>query len=451
MESMTNNIIKPGTDEIIEKLIQITGAEHVTVHDETEASDSIYQTRAKATVFPIDEEQVVQIVSWANEHQLSVVPQGGGTKDAYGQYTEQADIILSLKKMSGILHHSVGDLIVSVYPGTTLKELQDTLRKEGQYLPLDCPHEEDSTIGGIVAANVSGLKRGMYGSVRDHVIATRIVYPDGRLLRTGAKVVKNVAGYDMNKLWIGSMGTLGILTEITLKIRPVPVDSSFAMFSFSDWEQVTRFQQQLLNTQLEPCALELFEQSIGSEPNVIVTFEDVAKSVAYQLDEVKKIAVECGLTVREEGTGFEVSEPKLYSMRQWEPNAKVAPNDRLIIALKMTSLLTDVTPILEKTRTWARELQLPYFVRGSLMTGITKAFVDVEWGQEAEVMQWIERIQEMMQSLKGHCVIEFAPHSLKNNVSVWGPERADFQLMRGIKRQIDPNGILCPKRFVGGI
>ena len=166
---------------------------------------------------PTNERQVAELLHLAAQNSRHVVPRGGGTKDGLGLCSAPADMKLSLTGMAGILHHSVGDLIVSALPGTTLRELQTALGKEGQFLPLDPPWSEEATLGGIVAANASGPKRSLYGSARDYLIATRVAKPDGSIIRTGAKVVKNVAGYDMNKLFIGAMGTLGVFTELTFK------------------------------------------------------------------------------------------------------------------------------------------------------------------------------------------------------------------------------------------
>src|SRR5690606_16881279 len=130
------------------------------------------------------EEEVVRTMKWASEHRVRISPQGGGTKDAMGNPV-RPDVILSMQRMKGILEHSTGDLTVTVLPGTTLAELQQALRAEGQWLPLDPAWPVEATIGGIVSANVTGPRRAMYGSARDYVIATRLVYPDGRLIRTG--------------------------------------------------------------------------------------------------------------------------------------------------------------------------------------------------------------------------------------------------------------------------
>src|SRR5699024_5693105 len=180
------------------------------------------------------EDDISNVLRYANEHEKTVNIISGGTKRGYGGAMKEADILLSLAGCEGIVEHSIGDLTLTVRPGTTLKEISDRLAEHGQCLALDPSWPELATIGGIISANESGPKRLLYGSARDLVIGTRIVYADGRVIRTGGKVVKNVAGYDMNKLFIGVMGTLGIISEITLKLRPLPKYEGLSLLHFPD-------------------------------------------------------------------------------------------------------------------------------------------------------------------------------------------------------------------------
>ena len=147
---------------------------------------------------------------------------------------ESADICLSLADYTGIIEHVPGDMTITVKAGTPFKEVQRYLAGFNRMVAMDPYAGDQSTIGGIVAANDSGPKRLGYGSARDSVIGMRLVYPDGKVIRAGGKVVKNVAGYDMNKLFIGSMGTLAVMTEISLKLRPIAKYASTAIIQIPD-------------------------------------------------------------------------------------------------------------------------------------------------------------------------------------------------------------------------
>src|SRR5690606_23803693 len=153
-------------------------------------------------VYPNEEEQIATILKFANDNKLTINIEGMGTKRGFGGTIERADIVMSLKNYTGITEHSVGDMTMTVKAGTPFIEIQQYLSEYNQTVPLDPTDQEEATIGGIIAANDSGPKRLGYGSARDLVIGLRIAYPNGQIIRTGGKVVKNVAGYDMNKLFI---------------------------------------------------------------------------------------------------------------------------------------------------------------------------------------------------------------------------------------------------------
>lgn len=210
----------------------------------------------KVTVYPKLEEEISNVLQYANDNGKKISVVGGGTKRGFGGMTESADILLSLANYKGIVEHTVGDLTLTVKSGTTFKELQEYLNKHNQKISLDPAWPEYATIGGIIASNESGPKRLGYGSARDVVIGLRTVYPDGRIIRTGGKVVKNVAGYDMNKLFIGSMGTLGVLSEVTVKLRPLPKHESLILLSFpqGNLEEIRSFVISLLDSMMEPTA-----------------------------------------------------------------------------------------------------------------------------------------------------------------------------------------------------
>jgi glycolate oxidase FAD binding subunit len=288
--------------QLRDECIRILGDANVTFHPNNFV-ESTYKLSASLIVTPEHEGQVAEILRIASECSVHLIPQGGGTKDAFGLCSAQEHIILSLKKLSGILHHSVGDLTVTVLPGTTLQELQEALSQKGQFLPLDPAWPEQATLGGIVSANSSGPKRALYGSVRDYLIATRIAFPDGKIIRTGAKVVKNVAGYDMNKLFIGAMGTLGVFTELTFKIRPLTTSTGLLVLSTSTPANLLDFQAAILDSHLEPCALEIVSaNSISTllnikETAIFVLFEDVKPSVHYQMEWVLEYVKRSGMQV----------------------------------------------------------------------------------------------------------------------------------------------------------
>jgi glycolate oxidase FAD binding subunit len=418
---------------------------------------SSYTIGSSVIVAPENEGQVSGILQFANSNGYSLVPQGGGTKDAWGGHTGQTDILLSMKNMSGILHHSVGDLMVTALPGTTVETLQHALRQTGQFLPIDPSWAGQSTIGGMVAANASGPKRALFGSARDHLIATRVALADGTVIRTGAKVVKNVAGYDMNKLFVGSMGTIGVLTEVTFKIRPLPVATGLLVIQTKEAHIWKRVQEALLDSQLEPCAAELVGSELAlklfglSEPAIVVLFEDVAPSVDYQMNWLKAFSAELGLKPAWEARGRDGTEPSIEHLRNIVPSANDIATDRLTVSLKLLSAMTDVSDIYEFAIHTAAQSGFELQFSGGLYTGISYCTIDTDLHRTQDVIQWIHGMNAFMERVKGVAIVALAPVQVRSAVSVWGSARGDGGLMKDIKQQLDSTNILNRGRFVGGI
>ena len=401
-------------------------------------------------ISPKTEEEISAILKYAYEQSLSVIPMGGGTKRGFGGTVEKADILLSLSDYKGVVEYSEGDMTLTVRAGTTMQDLKEYLGKHQQMLPLDPMWPSHATIGGMIAANDSGPKRFRYGSARDLVIGTRLVYPDGRVLRTGGKVVKNVAGYDMNKLFIGSMGTLAVLTEITLKLRPVPKYESLVILHFSQLQDVLPFAIRLLDSMIEPVSLELLSPSTnfilnGKEGYALaIAFEDVEKAVHYQEDWVqthKPDAVIIELINQEDARNW------------WRRFAELAPavipgtNLDSRVALKIGSKNLDALDLVASCHELGEKLGIHVEAHGGLGHGISKAYLG-----GGDLARYADFIGQLRKSEKAaYVIIQHAAMALRQELDVWGEKPSYFALLEGIKKAIDPKRILNPNRFVGGI
>lgn len=442
--------------QAIAHLREIVGPD-LAVEQRAEDNTSAYTIGSSLIVAPETEEQVSRILQFASSNGYSIVPQGGGTKDAWGGHSGQTDILLSMKNMSGILHHSVGDLMVTALPGTTVDTLQEALRQAGQFLPIDPSWTKQSTVGGMVAANASGPKRALFGSARDHLIATRVALADGTVIRTGAKVVKNVAGYDMNKLFVGSMGTLGVLTEVTFKIRPLAVATGLLIFQSKENKDWKHIQEALLDSQLEPCVAELASPELANrlcgspEPAIVVLFEDVEPSVRYQMEWLKSFAADLGLKPAWECRGRDETEPLIEHLRKIIPSANNIVPDRLVVSLKLLSSMTEVSDIYEFAMNTAAQSGFKLQFSGGLFTGISYCTIDTEPHRTQDIIQWIHGMNAYMDQIKGAAIVALAPVQVRSAVAVWGSTREDGGLMKDIKQQLDSTNILNRGRFVGGI
>lgn len=414
-----------------------------------------FGNNGRVIVYPYSEDEIVNVLKFANGNGKKITVAGGGTKRGFGGLKEVYDILLSLEKYSGIVEHTVGDMTLTVKAGTRFEELQHYLAKHNQQISLDPAWGKCSTIGGVIAANDSGPKRLGYGSVRDAVIGLRMIYPDGSIIRTGGKVVKNVAGYDMNKLFIGSMGTLGIISEITLKLRPLAKYESLILLSFPDgnFDEIRLFTISLLDSMIEPVSLELLNPSLAKHLTnqntytLAISFADVESSVHYQEDFVKNKLKPANVTMnilqQEQAQAFW---DQLYTLT---PNGSVISNKQQTeAALKIGIKNLDVIDVIKKAQLLQDTNNLSIFAHGGLGHGICQVILR---GASDDVLSAIKHLREAVTPLKGYVVVKSIPFALREKVNVWGEKPSYFMLLEGIKAKIDPNKVLNDKRFVGGL
>lgn len=421
---------------------------------ENENDDAYYGNSGKIMVTPETEEEIAAVLKYANSNGKTISILSGGTKKGFGGTNEREDIALSLENYHGIIEHTVGDMTVTVKAGTPFKELQDYLAQYNQKVSLDPFCQGDATIGGVIAANDSGPKRLGYGSARDVVIGLRIVYPDGTVIRSGGKVVKNVAGYDMNKLFIGSMGTLGVVTEVTLKLRPLPKYESLILLSFpqGDMEEIKNFVTRLLDSMMEPVSLELLSPTLAkgligqSSYTLAIALEDVESSVHYQEEYIEKmIPSNCHYQIyeKEQATQF-------WSMfYEKAPNGNRRVLDQVTEAsLKVGVVNLDSLKVLQESELLRDSHNLRIEAHGGLGHGLCHVYLS---GSSGDVETAIHHLRDFTKRLGGYVVIKHLPLAQRKRVSVWGEHPTYFFLLEGIKKKVDPNQILNPKRFVGGI
>ncbi|MFD2925122.1 FAD-binding oxidoreductase [Halobacillus naozhouensis] len=404
---------------------------------------------------PISESEISTILKAAQEEKKKVSVMGRGTKQGYGGGMEEYDYLLSLAKYKGIVEHTVGDMTVTVKPGTTISELQNYLHEHNQMVAIDPDWPGDSTVGGVIAANESGPKRLTYGSARDLVIGLRIVYPDGSVIRTGGKVVKNVAGYDMNKLFIGSMGTLGVISEITLKLRPAPKYESLVILSAAEdqLEKLRAFAVQLQDSMLEPGSLELLNPTLSynllnkHEYTLLISFEDVESSVQYQENWVENHKPAGTKTTR-----LSVQESKDF-WAQFTANApnclhELCDSDEVEGILKIGSKNLDVFEIIEESHSIQEKYDMKVESHGGAGHGISHILLK---GSETSMKLAIPYIRNIAEQKSGHATIKYLPLTLRTELNVWGSPPSYFFLFKGIKEKVDPHNTLNYKRFIGGI
>ncbi|HEX9076231.1 MAG TPA: FAD-binding oxidoreductase, partial [Anaerolineae bacterium] len=241
---------------------------------------------------PDTPDQVAGILKNASDARSSVVPLGGATMLELGSPLERADLVISLKNLDRVLDYQPANLTVRAEAGLTLGALNQILAAEGQYLPLDPPCPDRATLGGILSANASGPLRVRYGTARDLLIGIRVALSDGQIVRGGGQVVKNVAGYDLPKLFVGSLGTLGIIVEATFKVAPLPKVTGTVLASFHELEHACKVASRVLMSPLLPLSIEVLSAGMREQfgeshgPFLAVRFGGIESEITRQLNDV---------------------------------------------------------------------------------------------------------------------------------------------------------------------
>jgi glycolate oxidase FAD binding subunit len=249
------------SNQLISALNGIIGEPNVIQDPDQLKAYAVDGLAPRAVVIPGNVEEVSRLLAYAHLEKLAVVPRGNGTKMAAGAVPGKIDLVLSMLRIHRITEHDIPNLSLSVEAGITLAEVQKKLAGtgKGSFLPLDPPYSEQATIGGIIATNSSGPRRYLYSSARDLLLGLKAVSPHGDVVAFGGKTVKNVSGYDMTKLMIGSWGALGVITEITTKLLPLPEASATLLASFGDLVKAGAMTRKILHSVLLPSAMELME------------------------------------------------------------------------------------------------------------------------------------------------------------------------------------------------
>src|SRR5579862_8025897 len=274
------------------------------------SDDRVAGVQPQLVVAPGNEQRLAEILKAANDANLAVIPRGGGTKLAWGNAPRRADIVLSTARLNAIVEHAHSDLTVTVEAGCTLKQLAETLARQNQRLALDGLWPSRATIGGILSTNDSGALRLRFGSMRDLVIGVTLALPDGTLAKSGGKVVKNVAGYDLPKLVIGALGTLAVITQATFRLHPTPKESRTFSCMARDAYDAQRLVLEIQDSKLAHSALQVrFVESM--QPQIDVLFEATEAGCAAQAEQLKNILAPA--TVIDSGPAVWKARQELYS------------------------------------------------------------------------------------------------------------------------------------------
>ena len=394
-------------------------------------------------VRPRTMDEAAAVVALAHDEKLAVVPRGAGTASGLGTPPERVDVVLDLGGLDAILEHNPEDMTATVQAGVTGGALATRLAAHRQTLPLDPSGWAVRTLGGIAATAGSGPLRARYGTMRDLLLGVRFVQADGVVTWGGARVVKSVTGYDVPKLLVGSLGTLAVLAELTLRLHPLPHAEATCFVPAGTLEAAQSLAAAVVDSTLQPSRLELLDAgglaAAGLPPapaGLVVSFGSVEPAVRAQQAMLAAEAARAGSRVETLGPGFWTTYDRVLA-RTGSTVLRSAPRASRLAATvgEVHAALAGIAQIV---------------VTGCASLGVFR--VALEHAEASALAGAVERLRAAVADDEGSVVVERGPAALRSAIDPWGPVAPGaLALMRGLKQEFDPARTLNPGRFVGGI
>jgi len=409
-----------------------------------------------ATEAPATQDEFAAAIRGAVAARTPIYPLGGRTSLHFGGATKAAGFGLSTEKLTRVVDYPARDMTITVEAGITMSALRETLAAERQYLPIDAAQPEQATLGGLIAVNFSGPRRYGSGKLRDYVIGISAVDGHGTAFKAGGRVVKNVAGYDFCRLLIGSLGTLAVVTQATLKVKPIPAASVLVVVDLDSPTQAESLLAGLVDSRTTPTAIELLA---GDDLNDVAALGPANPKAPYRL------------IVGLEGTGAEVEWMVARLKQEWQTAGAAEP--RVVAdeaAAKLWRRLIDFGSTTPAGRSAAPkpglvfklnmppsrvvaicELVRSTFPQASLIARAGSGIVIVAVGETPShelVKPLVQTLHPAVAAIGGQCILWqcAAPEEFTRQLA-WGPLRGDISVMRKLQRQFDPHGLLNPGRF----
>ncbi len=401
-------------------------------------------------VLPTKAEDVSEALAWASAEGMAVIPRGGGVHVGLGNVPSRVDLVIGAERLDNLNFHEPLDMVAQAQAGMTLESLQAQLARHGQTLPVESPAYGKATIGGILASDVSGPSRFAYGSPRDWLIGITVALADGTLTKAGGRVVKNVTGYDMGKLYVGSLGTLGVIVDATFKLVPRPA-SSVAL--------------------LTPCATVEDALSLATGilklPGQPTSVHAVNRIAADRMDMPDVFSPQHGgfLLAGYSGRNSMVDRAERDALGVLPANSTVLKGDESVdLWHRLTNLgWSDAVPPPFMLRASVRPSRIGGLLRtinqlpeGGVAIDAATGTVRLYWfDDQGDDMteSLIYRIREAALDAGGHLTVESCPLSVKRRIDIWGDlvSGQGLDLMRRVKQKLDPNSIMSPGRMAGRI
>jgi glycolate oxidase FAD binding subunit len=391
---------------------------------------------------PADVAMLTDMLRWANLDRVPLAPRGAGTKLAWGRPPSRAVAALSTARLGVSIEHTAGDLTAIVSSGTTLAGLNAALAREGQWLPLDPRFGERATIGGIVATNDSGPRRHKHGAPRDLIIGAEMALADGRTVKAGGRVVKNVAGYDLARMLCGSFGTLAVITRAIFKLAPVPPASRTVVATSRQAGTLADLSLAFLSSPLTPSAIEL---DSSTAHRLLIRFETTDAAAIQQASAAEAVC-------RSRGIDASIVSGDVEAEAWVEHLANLSSGDGTVI--RVAVLPAQVKDFLGHLERVMAQGSLAWSVAGRVALGVLYVRVGSGGAQPTApeaVCSAVDALRQNAWARGGSAVVVAAEPPVAERLDPWGDVGDAAPLMRAVKARFDPNGILNPGRGPGNI
>jgi glycolate oxidase FAD binding subunit len=402
-----------------------------------------------STVEPSSVDELVDVLAESAQRQTLVYPIGGGTSLNYGLKPTQAGLGVTTSGLSRVIDYPARDMTITVESGITLAQLAATMLPERQWLPIDAPQPDQATLGGVIATAFNGPRRFGWGTIRDYVIGIAAVDGRGKLFHGGGRVVKNVAGYDFCKLLTGSAGTLGVIAQVTLKVKPIPAVSRLAVAAVRTPQEAEQLITVLLDSAVTPAAIEwiggprwdgeeaLAEVSAGGAGRLLIGLEGTEREVAWMEQQLHSqwsaAAVPAFKTLSD-----------VRSQMVWDQLRNFPATAGGSVVLKLSVLPSQVTNLIERLRKAHGDISFQSHAGNGIVIASFPQF------RSQDVTELLFRQLHPLVVNTGGSVVVLSSTGLAERTRqvVWGPPSADAAAMRAVKQQFDPHHLLNRGRFV---
>jgi glycolate oxidase FAD binding subunit len=457
------------TTPIFSRLTEIVGNSNVIADPAELSAYEIDGQRPGAVARPASSREVAEVVKFAASEKLAIVPMGARTKLGIGMPPRQYDIALEMTRLDRVVAYDPGDLTLGVEPGIPLQRLEGVLAGHRQFLPLLVPFMNRGTVGGTIASGTDSSLRQLYGTARDYVLGMEFVTGDGELVKSGGHVVKNVSGYDIHKLMIGALGTLGVITRINFRTFPLPAETRTYVTAFSGVDGACEFRDAVANSHLRPQSVEIIGARQGNSLPGGESLRDllgdgewsVVVSAAGNRPVLERYHRDMeALARRADGNLLEsfgkLSEADQDTVATYiREFVAIAPGQTPPSAIfKISTLPGRLAGLAERLVSCAEQSDIPWsmMMRGVGVTYFKLSATDgtaESLGRIKDACSMVFRGSE--EGDWGRAVLLACPSVFKSEINVWGKASGDLPLMQGLKKVFDPGNVLAPGRFVGGI